>query len=98
MYLTFVDNKAKIVLCKFSNRTLFFVRQESEKRERDGCIGGKGNRIEGKMNNGTMRDGKRLFRVPRLLYITGSKISLCCAAVGLADAETDAEVPSLPGV
>ena len=38
MYLTFVDNKVKIVLCKFSNRTLFFIRQESEEIERESCI------------------------------------------------------------
>ena len=65
MYLTFVDNKMKIVLCKFSNSTLFFIRQEIEGEERDSCIRrerNKGKKSIRGMNNETKGEGKRLER------------------------------------
>ena len=83
MYLTFVDNKMKIVLCKFSNRTLFFIRQESEERERDGSIRRVGKMIDNRMNgergsiwrvnNETLGEGKRTELVRLSRAITSSQ-------------------------
>ena len=65
MYLTFVDNKMRIVLCKFSYRTLLFIRQEIEGKEKGSCIRrerNKGKKSIRGMNNETKGEGKRLER------------------------------------
>lgn len=61
IYLT-VDTtheNAQKIACKFSNRPLFFFRQEIEERERGSSIWGKGNKDREKMNNGTMSEWER---------------------------------------